>query len=310
MRPFSADLADFLEVVGKVASGVADSPEPLSNVRGALDSAGLLALAVDTADEPDALTWLAHTVRVAADASPSLGYVLAARYTAQRALGAATDAREPVFALTDASAKAVVPTLLAPDAVVVLDVTTLAARVAPWEAVAGSAAAQERTGLRGARLRTVDLPKADELPDGGGVLREWDVLTGAALAGLARRAARCASEYANERHQFGASIGSFMGMRALLADMTLKVDAVEALLDAALESGAATERVSASAGRMAVEVCIDAIQTHGGYGYIDEYPLVGLIRDAISLQARAGGRRLHVARVADVELGPRGGSVG
>ena len=55
-------------------------------------------------------------------------------------------------------------------------------------------------------------------------------------------------------------------------------------------------------------ICIDAIQAHGGYGYIDEYPVAGLLRDAISLQARAGGRRLHVARVAERGLGPEGRS--
>ena len=65
---------------------------------------------------------------------------------------------------------------------------------------------------------------------------------------------------------------------------------------------------SAVAGRAAVETAIDAIQAHGGLRLHRRVPVAELLRDAISLQARAGGRRLHVAtrrraraRVARIE---------
>ncbi|MEU4453067.1 acyl-CoA dehydrogenase family protein [Nocardioides sp. NPDC023903] len=309
MNSSSSELDSFLDVVAKVAASVADAPGPLADSRSALAGAGLLDLGRDTADEPDALHWLTHTVRVAAESSPSLAYVLAARYAADLVHGSLGEASEPAFALAVPPSAPVVPTALGPRHVVVLDADAGEARTMAWEDVADSADASPRTGLRLAGLVTLNVPEAaaGEPLASPEALGHWDLLTSAVLIGTARRAVRESETYVVERHQFGVPIGSFAGLRALVADMDLKVKGARALLDAALDRGS-TETVSATAGRAAVETCIAAIQAHGGYGYIDEYPLAELLRDAISVQARAGGRRLHIARVAARALGPRDGS--
>ena len=113
--------------------------------------------------------------------------------------------------------------------------------------------------------------------------------------------------YAAERRQFGSALLSFAGMRAMLAEMQLRVSSVAALLDQALDTGATAGclELAATAGRAAVDVAIDAIQVYGGYGYIDEYPVASLLRDAVSLRARTP-RRSSVARLAAARFGPIG----
>ncbi len=119
--------SEFLEVVGKVSASVADEPGSVADAWGSVESAGLPTLARDTADEPDALQWLTHTVRVAAESSPALAYVLAARYTADLAIGS-DGRRRPTFALASRDSRPVVATAPDPDVVVVLDVDELGHR--------------------------------------------------------------------------------------------------------------------------------------------------------------------------------------
>lgn len=304
MTTMSSDLEQFLEVVGRVSASVATEAGNLGDRWAAVESAGLPSLALDTGGEPDALQWLAHAVRVAAESSPSLAFTLASRYTADLVLGEqATEA--PAFALVSQLSGPVVPTSPVPDAVVLLDVDRRAAVSAPWPEIEGSLEATSRTGLAAACLATFPHPASGRSLDGdpADMLRAWDVLTGAALIGIAERAVERTNAYVLERKQFGVPIGSFAGLRALVAGMTLRVEPVRAQLDLALERAAASDSISALAGRVAVDNCLDAIQSHGGYGYITEYPFADLLRDAISLQARSGGRRLHVARVAERGLG-------
>jgi hypothetical protein len=309
MSTLSEDLTSFLEVVEKVASPMAEGAGGLSDASGTLAETGLLDLAQDTADEPDSLHWLTHTVRVASQSSPSLGFVLAARYAADRVLGERAATTAATFCLSVGGSRPVVPTALDPESVVVLETDEAVLRTVRWADMADSAQHEARSGLRGSGLATVvvpmDAPAVDS--DVREAMRDWDLLTGAAFVGITRRAVASTSQYVLERHQFGVPIGSFAGLRALVAGMTLKAEGLQALLEASAEHGSPSESVSAVAGRAAVDICIDAIQAHGGYGYIDEYPLAGLLRDAISLQARAGGRRLHVARVAERRLGRREG---
>ena len=189
--------------------------------------------------------------------------------------------------------------------VVIPDVDGSETFVVSWGDVKDSAEVEQRTGLAAARLASFPVPStAESVPaEGSSVLMSWDLLAGAALVGIADRAVRATQTYVLERKQFGVPIGSFAGLRALVAEMQLRVEPVRALLDLAVEDPAASDSVAALAGRAAVANCLDAIQAHGGYGYIAEYPIAGLLRDAVSLQARAGGRRLHVARVARRGLG-------
>ncbi|KQS68269.1 acyl-CoA dehydrogenase family protein [Modestobacter sp. Leaf380] len=308
MRAVGADLRDFLDAVAGIAGQVAGSSGPMAGSRVALEATGLLDLARDTREEPDGLTWLAHTVRVTAHASPSLAYVLASRYAADLALGPDTTATDAVFAVASPGARPVVPTALAPQALVVTGPG--AVRTWPWAEVAGTVDDAARTGLGTAGLVAVhpaDVTGTALPATTAGTTAAWDVLLGACLAGVARRALQESEAYAQGRRQFGVPIADFAGLRALVAEMRLAVEGVDALLDAALDGQPVESALVSVAGRAAVSVCVDGIQTHGGYGYSDEYPLTGLLRDATSLQARTGGRRASLARVATVGLGARSG---
>ena len=310
MTSLTKELENFLDVVAKVAGAIHDEGGRLEDARGTLASAGILDLAHDVGDEPDALHWLAHTVRTLAESSPSVAYVVAARYAGALALGGESGVTDVTLALACSTARPVVARALAPETVVVLDAGSDAIGSWSWQELEGSVDEAPRTGLKQARLVTVTVPDGagGTTSDGLRVREAWSLLTSAALVGTARSAVVATHSYVLERHQFGVPIGSFAGLRALVADMDIKAAGTSALLDLALDGLTSTDTLAATAGRSAVEICLAAVQAHGGYGYIDEYPLTSLLRDAISLQARAGGRRLHVARVAESGLGPRTGS--
>ena len=169
-----------------------------------------------------------------------------------------------------------------------------------------------RTGLDGAELRTFELElaggRALPAPVAAAASRDLELLITSVMLGTAEGALEVSQTYARERRQFGAPIGSFAGLRAILAEMRQRIAVVRGLLESALaaEGDEAELRVleaSAAAGRAVVQVAIDAIQVHGGYGYIEEYPVAGLLRDAVSLRAAALPRRLVLARLADDRLG-------
>jgi len=110
----------------------------------------------------------------------------------------------------------------------------------------------------------------------------------AAIAvGIAQSALEHALKYAGERVQFGQPIGNFGGMRFKLAAMATRVEAARSLLmsaAAARDSGAKTVARAAMAKLFASEtamyVTTEAIQVFGGYGYMREYPVERLFRDA------------------------------
>jgi alkylation response protein AidB-like acyl-CoA dehydrogenase len=110
----------------------------------------------------------------------------------------------------------------------------------------------------------------------------------AALAvGIAQAALEHAVAYAGERHQFGRPIRDFQGMQFKLADMATRVEAARALLHRAAAVKAAGGRVTqlASMAKLfasetAMYVTTEAVQVFGGYGYMKEYPVERLFRDA------------------------------
>jgi len=111
-------------------------------------------------------------------------------------------------------------------------------------------------------------------------------------AGVARRALTEAELYAADRRQFGQPIGEFPAVRAILDGCEDLVTAAESELGAAgtaEASGTAQlsrlARAARRTARGAVAVCLDAIQVHGGYGYVVGSPVERLLRDAISLRA-------------------------
>jgi acyl-CoA dehydrogenase len=136
---------------------------------------------------------------------------------------------------------------------------------------------------------------------------------GAAALGIARAALEYATEYAKTRVQFKKPIIAHQGIGFKLADMAVKVDAARLLIWRAgwmANANVPFTRGEGSmaklyAGDIAVEVCIDAIQVLGGYGYMREYPVEKWLRDSKIYQIWEGTaeiQRIVISRA----LGGRG----
>ena len=129
---------------------------------------------------------------------------------------------------------------------------------------------------------------------------------GAQACGIARCALDHAVRYAKERHQFGRPIADFQGTRFKLADMATQVAAARALLHEAARRRDAGEdvtqwasRAKLYAGEMVMRVTTEAVQVFGGYGYMRDYPVEKLMRDAKVITIYEGTseiQRLVIAR--------------
>ena len=105
--------------------------------------------------------------------------------------------------------------------------------------------------------------------------------------GLAEGALERTIEYVKERKQFGRSIGQFQNTQFQLADMATKVEAAKQLVYKAAMAKATQKVYSVEAAmaklyaaEVAMEVTTKAVQLHGGYGYIREYDVERMMRDA------------------------------
>jgi short-chain 2-methylacyl-CoA dehydrogenase len=105
--------------------------------------------------------------------------------------------------------------------------------------------------------------------------------------GLAQGALDEALSYAKERRAFGQSISKFQSIQAKLADMSTEIEAARLLTyKAALEKdrgqnfSLTAAQAKLKTGRLAVRASEEAVQIHGGYGYIEEYPVCRFYRDA------------------------------
>ncbi len=110
---------------------------------------------------------------------------------------------------------------------------------------------------------------------------------GAMALGIAQAALEASIKYAKERKQFGQPIGSFGAIQAMLADMATEVEAARLLVyDASMakDRGENIVKIAAMAKLYASEVAMRAtrmaIQIHGGYGYMRDYEIERLFRDA------------------------------
>jgi alkylation response protein AidB-like acyl-CoA dehydrogenase len=182
-------------------------------------------------------------------------------------------------------------------------------------------------------LEEVQLPSEARipLPAGGlpaSLLAELRLVLAAVGVGLARSAAEHALRYAQERQQFGRPIAHFEAIQEKLGGMAARISAARALLlssasaalpgatagaiPTAFEGGELAEAAAMArlvSGETAEWVASQAVQIHGGYGYMRHYPVEKLMRDAQAVQILGGtveSIRLEIA-ASLLEGGAHGG---
>ncbi len=128
----------------------------------------------------------------------------------------------------------------------------------------------------------------------------------AQAVGIAQGALDEAAEYASERVQFGQRIDSFQGIQFMLADMATQVEAARALVYSTARMIDAGERkydkesamAKVFASDVAMKVTTDAVQILGGYGYMKEYPVEKMMRDAKITQIYEGTNQIQRSVIA------------
>jgi butyryl-CoA dehydrogenase len=123
----------------------------------------------------------------------------------------------------------------------------------------------------------------------------------AQAVGIAQGAFDEALQYARERHQFGKPISSFQAIQFMLADMAMKIESARALIYATARMIDAGEtKVSKEsamcktlASDVAMEVTTNAVQILGGYGYMKDYPVEKMMRDAKITQIYEGTNQIQ-----------------
>ena len=133
--------------------------------------------------------------------------------------------------------------------------------------------------------------------------------------GLAQGALDEALAYAKERRAFGQPISKFQAIQAKIADLSAQIEAARLLTyRAALEKDAGENFTLTAAqaklitGRLAVRATEEAVQIHGGYGYIEEYPVCRFYRDAKILTIGEGTdevQQMVIARALGLLNGPQ-----
>ena len=123
----------------------------------------------------------------------------------------------------------------------------------------------------------------------------------AAMAvGIGRAALEFAAGYSKERIQFGVPIAMHQAVSFMIADMATKVEAGRllvwqsaALLDQGIRNTLACSHAKRFAADSAMEITVDAVQVYGGYGFIKEYPVEKLMRDAKIMQLYEGTSQIQ-----------------
>ncbi|MFC4768630.1 acyl-CoA dehydrogenase [Effusibacillus consociatus] len=176
----------------------------------------------------------------------------------------------------------------------------------------------EKMGLRGSNtaeliLEDVRVPKENLLGDPQKGFKQFlytldggRISIGALSVGIAQAAFDSALQYAKERVQFGQSISKFQAIQFKLADMAMHIELARNLVLKAAwlkDHNRPFTKEAAMAKLFASEICMrtcdQAIQIHGGYGYMKEYPVERYLRDAKLMEIGEGTseiQRMVIAR--------------
>ncbi len=134
----------------------------------------------------------------------------------------------------------------------------------------------------------------------------------AMAVGIARAAFEFASDYSKERVQFGVPIAMHQAIQFMIADMATKIEAGRLMVwksGVLLDQGQRNTLLSSHAKRFAadsaMEIAVDAVQVYGGYGFIKEYPVEKLMRDAKIMQLYEGTSQIQRLVIAREVLMPR-----
>ncbi len=127
------------------------------------------------------------------------------------------------------------------------------------------------------------------------------ITIGAQAVGIAQGALDYAAAYAKERKQFGKAIAEFQGLQFMLADMAMKLEVARQMVyvaaaksergDSDLTFFGAAAKCYAS--DVAMEITTDAVQVLGGYGYVKDYPVERMMRDAKITQIYEGTNQIQ-----------------
>jgi alkylation response protein AidB-like acyl-CoA dehydrogenase len=184
----------------------------------------------------------------------------------------------------------------------------------PW----GVAKLEHKLGIRGSPtaqlvFEEVRVPARNRLGEEGqgfklalAVLDRSRPGIGAQALGIAEGAFDYALGYAKERQQFGQPIASFQGLQFMFADMATQIEAARHLVFLAAskvdEKASDLTKVAAMAklfaSDMAMKVTTDCVQVLGGYGYIQDYPVERMMRDAKITQIYEGTNQIQRVVIA------------
>src|SRR5262245_30716921 len=183
---------------------------------------------------------------------------------------------------------------------------------------------EEKLGLHASatgelRFDGARVPAANMLgPQGDGfrtflkILDGGRISIGALAVGLAQAALDASVPYAQSREQFGRPIGSFEGVALMIADMATEIDAARALVwraawlkDQDRDYSLAAAEAKLFASEVSSRATNAAIQVHGGYGYVTDYPVERYLRDAKLTEIGEGTSQIQRLVIARKILGLR-----
>ena len=166
---------------------------------------------------------------------------------------------------------------------------------------------EDKLGIRGSDTHSlmftdVKVPKANRIGDDGfGFKFAMSVLNGGRIGiaaqalGIASGAYELALQYAKERKSFGKPLAEHQAIQFKLADMATHIEAARLLClqsadlkDRGESYANASAMAKLYASQVAMDVTVEAVQVHGGYGYVKEYHVERLMRDAKITQIYAG----------------------